>query len=72
MLKTISRFLIGILFTFSGFVKAVDPMGSAIKIKEYFEIIGLYNIGSIGLILAILLSTAEFILGFALLTGLKA
>ncbi|MEG1545436.1 MAG: DoxX family protein, partial [Tannerellaceae bacterium] len=35
------RLLIGVVFIFSGTVKAVDPMGGAIKISEYFSSFGL-------------------------------
>lgn len=71
MLKLLSRILTGAIFIFSGFVKAVDPKGGAIKISEYLEVIGIHNSDSIGLILAIALSTVEFILGFHLVLGLK-
>jgi len=71
MLKTISRIIVGIIFLFSGFVKAVDPVGGAIKISEYLEIIGLHNIDQLALYAAILLSTIEFIIGFQLVLGVK-
>ncbi len=71
MLKTISRIIVGIIFLFSGFVKAVDPVGGAIKISEYLEILGLHNTDQLALYAAILLSTLEFIIGFQLVVGVK-
>lgn len=71
MLKLISRLLTGAVFVFSGFVKAVDPKGSAIKIAEYLEVIGIHNSDGIAIILSIALSSIEFILGFHLLLGFR-
>ena len=71
MLKLISRLLTGAIFIFSGFLKAVDPKGSAIKIAEYLEVAGLHNSSGIAVFLAVALSSVEFILGFHLLLGLK-
>jgi len=71
MLKTVSRIIVGLIFLFSGFVKAVDPFGGAIKISEYLELIGLHNIDQLALYAAILLSTIEFVIGFQLVLGVK-
>ncbi len=71
MLKLISRLLTGAILVFSGFVKAVDPKGSAIKIAEYLEVIGIHDSNGIAIILSIALSTVEFILGYHLLLGFK-
>ncbi len=39
-LTHITRFLVGGLFIFSGFIKANDPVGFSIKLEEYFEVFG--------------------------------
>jgi len=70
-IRIISRILVGLVFIFSGFVKGIDPMGSAIKFSEYFEIFHLSWLGSASLVLSILLSTAEFLIGVSLLIGLR-
>ena len=35
-----SRFLVGGLFIFSGLIKLNDPVGTEIKLEEYFEVFG--------------------------------
>jgi uncharacterized membrane protein YphA (DoxX/SURF4 family) len=70
-LRIVSRIIIGLIFTFSGVVKAIDPMGSAYKFHDYFQA---FNIGfpdRLNLLLAISLCTIEFIAGFLVLTGLR-
>jgi uncharacterized membrane protein YphA (DoxX/SURF4 family) len=66
-----SRVLVGIVFLFSGFVKGVDPTGFMIKLEEYFSSIGLNSLQSLALILAMLLSTAEFLIGACLFFGIR-
>jgi hypothetical protein len=74
----ISRFLVGGLFIFSGFIKANDPLGFSYKLEEYFEVfkadsgLGIFeSFAHIALPLAILLCVSEMALGFMLLVGYK-
>ncbi len=70
-IRIIARILLGLVFIFSGFVKGIDPMGSAIKFSEYFETFHLTWLTSFSLTLSIVQSTAEFLIGVALLIGLR-
>ncbi|HEY4785751.1 MAG TPA: MauE/DoxX family redox-associated membrane protein, partial [Bacteroidales bacterium] len=70
-IRIIARILVGLVFIFSGFVKGIDPMGSAIKFSEYFETFHLTWLSSFALVLSIAQSTAEFLIGVALLVGLR-
>lgn len=67
------RFLVGALFIFSGFVKLVDPLGSAYKFEEYFgaDVLNLEFLIPYALPFAILLILVELLLGIALLIGYK-
>ena len=70
-IRTISRFIVGLVFMFSGFVKGIDPMGSAYKFNDYFAAFGLDFLDPIALPLGILLSTFEFVLGAVLLLNIR-
>ena len=70
-LRNVSRILIGAVFIFSGFVKAIDPLGSAYKFSDYFEAFNMGFFGQIALFLAILLSSAEFLIGICLVIGIR-
>lgn len=63
----VSRILLGALFVFSGFVKAIDPMGSAYKFLDYFASFNLGFLDNFALFFSILLSSLEFIIGAAIL-----
>lgn len=79
-MKFISKFcwlFVGVLFIFSGLIKINDPVGTAIKLEEYFEVFS-EDIGSFFLVfkpyalfLSILLNTLEIVLGVALLVRWK-
>ena len=67
----IYRSFIGLVFIFSGFVKAVDPLGYTYKIIDYFTAFGLESFNYFAFSLAIFFSTVEFIIGFMLLFNVK-
>lgn len=67
----VARIIIGSAFIFSGFVKGVDPLGSAYKFHDYFQAFDVGFLTALSLPLAILLCTAEFIAGFSVLTGFR-
>lgn len=70
VLRNFSRLLVGIIFVFSGFVKVVDPLGSAYKFTDYFAAMHLDFMSGAALVLAIIMSVAELIIGIALVFNL--
>lgn len=68
----ISRILVGLLFIFSGLIKANDPLGFGYKLQEYFEVFHIAFLNDYATAFAILLCTLEIILGALLLLGFWA
>ncbi len=66
----IARILFGITFLFSGFVKAVDPLGFAYKIEDYLISFHLTKFIPLALTVAVVLIILEFLLGIFILLGL--
>ena len=69
VLTQIGRILTGLLFVFSGFVKGIDPMGTAFKLEDYFTAFGMGFLDNLALPFAIILCLVEFVAGMMLLTG---
>lgn len=68
-LLNFSRIFVGILFIFSGLIKANDPLGFGYKLQEYFEVFHLNFLSGSATGIAILLCTLEIVLGALLLLG---
>ncbi|MEI7735345.1 MAG: BT_3928 family protein [Ferruginibacter sp.] len=77
ILVTISRIIVGALFVFSGLVKAIDPLGLAYKMREFFEVWAddgympklMHWMNDYAVGFSIFMITLEVALGVALLIG---
>lgn len=67
----ISRYLLAILFIFSGFVKGVDPHGFAYKLDDYFRAFHADFFQPLSLTLSFILCAAELFIGLLLLFGVR-
>jgi uncharacterized membrane protein YphA (DoxX/SURF4 family) len=63
----LSRVLLGVTFIFSGFVKGIDPWGSAYKFTDYFNVMGLDWLLWAAFPLGVFMAFTEFIIGVAFL-----
>jgi uncharacterized membrane protein YphA (DoxX/SURF4 family) len=78
ILVNICRVIVGVLFIFSGLVKAMDPNGLAYKMQEFFEVWATNNslanfmhwLSDLALPFAIIMITLEIIVGVGILLGI--
>lgn len=69
----ISRLLLAAVFIVSGFVKAVDPMGTQYKLEDYAAVLGLSALlpSLAAVVLSVALAAVEFCLGVYMLFAIR-
>ena len=69
----ICRLVLALTFIFSGFVKAVDPLGTQYKIHDYLTALGIGKMvpDFTTLATSVLLAATEFFLGICLLFAIR-
>lgn len=70
-LMWLSRYVLAFTFIFSGFVKGVDPLGSAYKFGDYFMAFGLDFLMPATLALSFVLCALELLIGLLLLFNIR-
>lgn len=63
--------LVGAVFIYSGFVKAIDPLGTVYKIQDYLEVMHLSALNDIAIVASFGLFTVEFVTGIMLVFGIN-
>lgn len=63
----ILRWSVGLLFIFSGLIKANDPLGLSYKMQEFFDVWGISFFTDYTLAFAILMNVLEIVAGIALI-----
>ena len=70
---TVCRFILAVVFVFSGFVKAIDPLGTQYKIQDYLTAFGWSDVfpDYFAFCASILLGVLEFCLGVYMFFGIR-
>ncbi len=73
VLLVVCRLFFGVVFIFSGFVKAIDPLGSMYKIEDYLTAFGGFfeSFLPFAMVAAVALSTLELLVGLALFFNIR-
>ncbi len=66
-ITTLSRWIFGLVFIFSGFVKGIDPWGLEYKLVDYLQAMGLNSLTFLAPFGSYLLPFAEFMIGVGML-----
>jgi uncharacterized membrane protein YphA (DoxX/SURF4 family) len=64
-----ARFVVGVLFIFSGLVKANDPLGLSYKMQEFFQVWHMPGFDHYTLVLSLVMIIFEIVAGVAVLLG---
>jgi uncharacterized membrane protein YphA (DoxX/SURF4 family) len=65
----IIRWIVGLLFIFSGLVKANDPLGLSYKMQEFFEVWNLHFLNDYTLLFSLVMNVFEVLAGVAVIIG---
>ncbi len=68
----ITRWFVGLLFIFSGLIKANDPLGLSYKMQEFFEAWHMPFFNGIALSSSVFMNLIEIIAGVAIIIGYKS
>ncbi|SFD52765.1 DoxX protein [Chitinophaga sp. CF118] len=71
LLLNLLRIIVGLLFIFSGLIKANDPLGLSYKMDEFFEVLHLTFLSPFSLVYSVTMNTFEIVAGVALLLGYR-
>lgn len=63
------RWFVGLLFIFSGLIKANDPLGLSYKMQEFFEAWNWYSLNDYTLVLSLIMNVFEVLAGVAVIIG---
>ncbi len=63
------RWIVGLLFIFSGLIKANDPLGLSYKMQEFFEAWNMYSFNDYTLALSLVMNVFEVLAGIAVIIG---
>ena len=69
--RAIARVITGLVFLLAGFLKLADPVGNGLVVSEYLKIIGLTDMRTFALIMGLILSIIEALIGISILLGLR-
>src|ERR1700748_3841239 len=69
ILLNITRIIVGVLFIFSGLVKANDPLGLSYKMQEFFEVWGWSALNHYTLAFAMVMNVFEVLAGVGVNSG---
>lgn len=69
IILSVIRIIVGVLFIFSGLIKANDPTGLSYKMEEFFEVWGLQSLNNYTLAFAVVMNAFEIVAGVAVLLG---